>query len=191
MANGKKVVLDGQLFCIGLPTGGIVPYEEARNDWDDAMVYQEQFSGDMRSLCQENFASKQLGQTFLAVNRFVYRSLWDTIPVTVRYGMAFRPILTPDIGGDQSSSMNVFDGIPNGQIFRMYSLLMGNEPIRMDTEEPTDFNYLGAPAITFTDQYFGDEYLIPWVIFDGRALAQRNLLQTISWTDLHDQGYVL
>lgn len=41
MANGKKVVLDGQLFCIGLPTGGIVPYEEARNDWDDAMVYQE------------------------------------------------------------------------------------------------------------------------------------------------------
>lgn len=76
-------------------------------------------------------------------------------------GEAFCPILQPTQG-------NVFKDIPAGGKVRMYTFMENGCPIHMD--EPVK-----DPAkLTLTDRYFGDEYLISWVISNGVAVASKS-----------------
>ncbi len=80
----------------------------------------------------------------------------------------FYPILQPRIEG-------AFANIPNGQESRMYTLLKDGKPVRMDINRRRTFKNI--TQLELTDRYFGDEYLIPWTISNGVAVASHSLLQ--------------
>jgi hypothetical protein len=82
----------------------------------------------------------------------------------------FYPIL-------QSVAQNAFSGIPNGTELRMYSLLKDGKPVRMDTNRQPKFRKLSQ--LQLVDKYYGDEFLVPWVISNGVAVASRALLQPL------------
>ena len=79
-------------------------------------------------------------------------------------GDGFCPILQPTQG-------NVFKDISVGGKVRMYTLMEDGHPIHMD-EVVKD-----TSKVTLTDRYFGDEYLIPWVVSNGIAVASRILFR--------------
>lgn len=80
----------------------------------------------------------------------------------------FYPILQPKME-------NAFTDIPDGQESRMYTLLKDGKPVRMDINRRRTFK--NATQLELTDRYFGDEYLIPWTISNGVAVASHPLLQ--------------
>jgi len=88
------------------------------------------------------------------------------------------PQLNP-IGG------NPFASIPNGTTVRMYTLLCNGEPVPQNEEKP-----LTKGELSLTDQFYGDEFLIPWVISNGVAVASRPVLQGIGPDALKEQGYL-
>ena len=75
-------------------------------------------------------------------------------------GEGYCPVLTP-------TSKDAFSGIPDGSQVKMYSLSEDGQPVH--------FWELGKDAakLELTDQYFGDEYLLPWTISNGIAVAER------------------
>ena len=81
-------------------------------------------------------------------------------------GDDFCPILQP-------TQENVFKDIPIGGKVRMYTFLEGGHPIHFEAtiKDPT--------KLTLTDRYFGDEYLVPWVISNGVAVARQSLKSQI------------
>lgn len=81
-------------------------------------------------------------------------------------GEGFYPILQP-------TQNNVFKNIPVGDRVRMYALTENGRPVHMD-EQVKDITKL-----TLTDRYYGDEYLVPWVISNGVAVASQSLKQQI------------
>lgn len=80
----------------------------------------------------------------------------------------FCPILVPVDGG-------VFRDIPKGQQVRMYTLLKDGRPVRMDTNQKS--KYQDDLQLKLTDRYFGEEFLIPWTVSNGIAVASHILLQ--------------
>ena len=74
-------------------------------------------------------------------------------------GDSFCPILQP-------VCKNIFMDIPAEEV-RMYTFVEGQRPIHVgeSIKDPT--------RLTLTDRYFGDEYLVPWVISNGIAVASR------------------
>lgn len=81
-------------------------------------------------------------------------------------GWGFCPILKP-------ASKDVFADIQDGYQVRMYTLVEGERPVHI-SEPGKD------PAqLVLTDRYFGDEYLIPWTISKGIAMADRALCPPI------------
>ena len=79
-------------------------------------------------------------------------------------GEGFCPILQP-------TQNNVFKNIPVGDRVRMYALTENGRPVHMD-EQVKDITKL-----TLTDRYYGDEYLVPWVISNGVAVAAKSMLK--------------
>ena len=76
----------------------------------------------------------------------------------------FCPILQP-------IQKNAFKDIPVGGMVRMYTFMENGRPIHI--KEPIkDINKL-----ILTDRYFGDEYLIPWIISNGVAVVSQSLRQ--------------
>ena len=77
-------------------------------------------------------------------------------------GNGFCPVLKP-------AKENVFMDIPDGSQIKMYSFLDGSRPVTIDeqVEDPT--------KLTLTDRYFGDEYLVSWVISNGIAITSQSL----------------
>lgn len=75
-------------------------------------------------------------------------------------GEGYCPILKP-------ASKDAFLGIPNGSQVKMYSLLEDRKPVHFWE------NRKDAAKLELTDQYFGDEYLLPWTISNGIAVAER------------------
>ena len=59
----------------------------------------------------------------------------------------------------------------------MYTLLKKGRPVRMDTNRKG--KYQDVSQLKLTDRYFGEEYLIPWTISNGIAVANKVLLQKI------------
>lgn len=80
----------------------------------------------------------------------------------------FYPILQP-------TDKDAFGGIPNGTTLRMYTVLKNGKPVRMDTNRLSKFRELSK--LRLVDKYYGDEYLVPWVVSNGIAVASRALLQ--------------
>jgi len=82
---------------------------------------------------------------------------------------------------------NPFASIPDGTAVRMYTLLCNGKPVRQNWEN------LAARAkgeISLTDQFYGEEFLVPWVISNGVAVASRPVLQGIGSDVLKNQGYL-
>ena len=79
-------------------------------------------------------------------------------------GDGFCPILQPTQG-------NVFKDISVGGKVRMYAFTEDGYPIHMDkpVKDPS--------RLTLTDRYYGDEFLIPWAISNGVAVASKSLLR--------------
>lgn len=74
----------------------------------------------------------------------------------------FYPILQP-------TQENIFKGIPDGNSVKMYTFMKNGRPVRINKR-------ISDPAsLVLTDQYFGDEYLVPWTISNGIAVASRSL----------------
>lgn len=78
-------------------------------------------------------------------------------------GEGFCPVLQP--------IQDVFAGIPTETEVAMYTFMDGQRPIHVGES-------IRDPAkLTLTDRYFGDEYLVPWVISNGVTVASQALPQ--------------
>lgn len=79
----------------------------------------------------------------------------------------FYPVLQPMKPG-------AFSGILSGERIRMYTLLKNGKPVSVNPRGKRVFKDISQ--LKLTDKYFGDEFLIPWVISNGIAVASRPLL---------------
>jgi len=122
------------------------------------------------------------GQTF-CVKFSVYKE-------SAQSKIDFAPTLTPVMGvasdGTPQFSRAVFAGIPDGTSISMYSLLMDNVPVKIGDVAPL---YKQGATLVLTDQFFGQEYLIPWKITDGKAVAAKPLLRGISKEEVCSQPF--
>jgi len=81
---------------------------------------------------------------------------------------------------------NPFASISDGTAVRMYTLLCNGEPVPQNEKKPIKWT---KGKLSLTDRFYGDEFLIPWVISNGIAVASRPVLQGISPNALKDQGF--
>ena len=81
-------------------------------------------------------------------------------------GDDFCPVLQP-------IQKNVFKDIPAGGKVRMYTFLEGGKPILVGA------TVKDISKLTLTDCYYGDEFLVPWVISNGVAVASQSMKQRI------------
>lgn len=79
---------------------------------------------------------------------------------------AFYPILQP-------TQEDVFKDILVGGKVRMYTFMEDGKPIHAGAAVKD------ISKLTLTDRYYGDEFLIPWVISNGVAVASQSLSQQI------------
>lgn len=196
---GKSVLIDGQLFrCRLLQVGEDwnVP-----NEWD--VILDETYEDDILWHWDQIFFwgvdASVYSMSSCAVRGYHSARHWDDGTATTPYSsVGFRPALeplpsvtiTPNInldgidfqltripGGEgfcpilQPAQGDVFKDITVWGRARMYTLVENGRPIHMD-EPVRDLSKL-----TLTDRYFGDEYLLPWVISNGVAVAARALSQ--------------
>lgn len=99
--------------------------------------------------------------------------------------MGFRPVLFPYSKDSTKIDRSIFDSIPDGTELKMYTLLVNGQPVRW-----TDgIQFVDGDKIIFTDMYFDDTYLIPWIVIDDVVIAKYNLLYNVSWDDLQKQGF--
>lgn len=95
------------------------------------------------------------------------------VPACKLDGVDFRLTCIPDVEGLwpilEPKRRSVFAGIPDGAKVRMYTVVDGKTPIHMDEQASN------ATRLTLTDHYFGDEYLVPWTISNGVAIADKAL----------------
>jgi len=80
---------------------------------------------------------------------------------------------------------NPFLNIPDGTTVKMYTLLCNGKPVRQNRKKPAA---RAKGEISLTDQFYGEEYLISWVISNGVAVASRPALQGIGPDALKEQG---
>lgn len=92
--------------------------------------------------------------------------------------VGFRPVLVPQ--------KPLFEHLAEGTDVKMYTLMMGDTPVRMDMKNAPAFKQGGN--LWLTDRYFGDNYLIPWIIKDGCAMASKDLLSNTLLSLLAQQG---
>ena len=69
----------------------------------------------------------------------------------------------------QATQGNIFTDIPEGRGVRMYTFLENGHPIN-----PYG-TFCDKSRLSLTDKYFGDKYLIPWVISNGIAIGHSTL----------------
>lgn len=86
----------------------------------------------------------------------------SNIPGGIPGEKGFCPILQP-------AQIDVFSGIPSGERIRMYTFITNGHPVHMDEQ------IKNHTKLTLTDRYFGDEYLISWVVSNGIAVASHSL----------------
>jgi len=90
---------------------------------------------------------------------------------------ATREVFYPTIYPACSTQLNTFKSIPDGNIIKMYSILLNGKPVRQDVATREVEADLSKAAITLTDEFYGEKFLIPWVISNGVAIASRPLLK--------------
>lgn len=83
----------------------------------------------------------------------------------------------------------LFKGIADGSKIRMYTLLCDGEPVQQNTAIILPkAKQMAAVELTLTDKYYGDEFLIPWVISNGIAIADKAVLRGVHPRALKLQG---
>ena len=200
LVRAKPILIDGQYFrCRLLQVG---KDKDTPNEWDKAIHE----TGEKNSLWHWSgmyFFGADIPAystlPYCVVRGYRLANGWYTIPATNRYvDVGFRPALEPLLSDDpipninldginfQLSSLpggegfcpilqpaqgNVFKDVPAGGKVRMYTVLEGGKPIHFGATVED------ANKLTLTDRYFGDEYLVPWVISNGIAVASQSLLQ--------------
>lgn len=83
----------------------------------------------------------------------------------------FTPTLIP-------VSKPLFQQIPNGTELKMYTLLHNGEPVHLWPQNKAQFSKEDVRNFQLTDKYFGDEYLVQWIISNGMAIASKTLVDT-------------
>ena len=196
MVSGKLIVIDGQFFnCRLLQVG---KSDGVPNEWDKIL---DETGEDNDLWHWENMffwgqESIAYGTVLHSVRGYSSARFWTYHYATSRsVGVGFRPALeplpsdtpTPNIklddidfqltslpGGNfcpilQPVDKDVFSAIMVGSEVRMYTFLNNGHPIPFG--EPVK----DASKLTLTDRYFRNEYLIPWTISNGVAVASRAL----------------
>lgn len=105
----------------------------------------------------------------------------------------FRPALYPQIkfkDGNSRFTTEAFGGLEDEQEVRMYTLLMNGEPIRQGKSLYATAKYNDGAKLALTDKYYGEEYLIPWIIHHGCAFAAKDILSDVPTAVLINQGFL-
>lgn len=103
---------------------------------------------------------------------------------------SFRPYLWP-VHNDSVTDTSVVDesffaGVPDGTVFSAYTLMMNGEPVPQNRCA----DCVRDAQLSFTDQFYGKEYVIEWVIYGGRAVAKKEVLYNIRKNTLVTQGFL-
>lgn len=104
---------------------------------------------------------------------------------SIRGFIGWRPVLIP-LTDDDQFDWHVLSGIPYGTSVRMYTLMMGLDPVCTCADTPP--TYVPDLRLSITDTLFSPQNFIPWIICDGMAIAERILIKRISWLDLSGMG---
>ena len=67
---------------------------------------------------------------------------------------------------------------------------MNGEPIRQGKSLCATAKYNDGAKLTLTDKYYGEEYLIPWIIHHGCAFATKDILSDVPTAVLIKQGFL-
>lgn len=103
---------------------------------------------------------------------------------------SFTPRLLPmmtEKSGKEIPDTLFFRGVSSQTPIKMFSLLMDEAPVYTQGEGITP--YKPGARLVITDRYFGEAYLIPWVIKAGMAEAAKPLLNGISANDIKRQPF--
>lgn len=191
--TGKEITIGRHRFRCRLPHVGASQGEP--NEWDQAL----DVAGTEDELWHElgmyfwGAETSHTSDKICAVRGYVTARHWNTagLSATIEH-IGFRPVLEPlgvdspisnctldgiDFrlssipGGDgpcpilQPIRKNVFAGIPEGRGVVMYTFLEDGHPI--SPYGP----FHDKSRLKITDKYFGDKYLIPWVVSNGIAVG--------------------
>lgn len=200
--KGKQIILGGQRFCCRLLRVGAVP--GVPNEWDQALSvagiedsiwhWNEMLFWGAEATIRHKNAYAVRGQS---------PDGWDySFGPTRNADLGFRPVLeflgsvgeTPNCTLDgenfhlssipgsewfwpilQPIKKGIFEEISDNRQIKMYTLLKNGQPVRTDTFLPDTPSNM--TCLEITDRYYGDEYLIPWTISNGMAVANRSLVQ--------------
>ena len=196
LVNGKQIQIDGQYFHCRLLQ--VVKRKIFPSEWDK--ILDETGEDDTLWHWNNAYFWGQEKPTDVSPTRAVrgYYSArrWGGSDAANRnVGVGFRPALEPlpsdtpipnikldgiDFqltslpGGDfcpilQPVNKDVFSDITVGSEVRMYTFLNNGHPV------PFSAAVKDASKLTLTDRYFRNEYLIPWTISNGVAVASRAL----------------
>lgn len=105
----------------------------------------------------------------------------------------FRPALYPQEklkDGNSRFAAESFGELKDSQEVKMYTLLMDGKPIRQDRPVHLLTRYKDGARLAITDQYYGEEYLIPWIIHHGCAFAAKDILRNVPAAELIKQGFL-
>ena len=104
----------------------------------------------------------------------------EVAQLCIRDDIGYRPVLIPvDENGQPDRSVFRL----NGEVVKMYTLLMGDKPVN-GAESPEYESGDDLVKLSLTEDDYGDEFLLPWIIIDGVAVAKVNFLTSISYDEL-------
>lgn len=193
---GNTVQFGGQSFrCRLLKIGKHDAYPD---EWGE--IFKK--TGENKALWNVNhmyFWGSDMSSVLGASYRVLHGYTWRSLPAKHRgLDVGFRPALepipssspTPNINLDgvdfqltsipngdgfcpvlQPIHENVFKDIPTEGKVRMYTFLEGEKPILVGAKVKD------TSKLTLTDRYYGDKYLVPWVITNGIAVGSQSLRQ--------------
>lgn len=199
--KGKPILINGQYFrCRLLQVG---ESKNAPNEWDKVMdkTYEVDilWHWDKMSFWGTDMVTRHT--QLRAVRGYYSARYWDFSNAASQYvHVGFRPAFEPLPSDNPDSNINldgvdfqltslpgsnafcpilqpmqenVFKDIPVGGKARMYTFLEGGKPIRVGA------TVKDISKLTLTDRYYGDEYLVPWTISNGIAVASQSIKQQI------------
>lgn len=191
------ITLDGMLFKARIPCGSWKNPDISTKDSEfDALfkLYQLSFRnglGHQLVWCAETI-TKNDGRMCGLVRSCKWTSYSHFLPANTRDNrFGFRPVLIPLSEDGQTNAPSVFTGMKDGKIVKMYSLLMDGKPVEISQgsiKRPVE--YEPGAELTFTDMYFGAQYLIPFIITHGMAIPTCNLVAGVSYNDLRAFAYL-
>lgn len=199
--RGKQTTIGGQRFRCRLLQIGAEP--DAPNEWDQALNITgvDNFVWHWKEMLFWGLEAMPKQENLHAV-RGQSPNHWTCLSSTRTDDIGFRPALeflgaedeTPNCtldgvdfhlssipGGEwfcpilQPIQKDIFKDIPDNRQIKMYTLLKNGHPVYTDAFLPDVTS--DTTRLEITDRYFGDEYLIPWTISNGIAVANQSLVQ--------------